>query len=102
LMASFAYLPAIWVFVALSVLLLGFIPNALKLIWLYLGFAFISVYLGGILGLPEWAVKLTPFGYVQKIPVESYNVVSSIILVIISLVLIYVGNAKYRLRDLEG
>ncbi|MBI9011723.1 MAG: ABC transporter permease [Clostridiales bacterium] len=100
--ATIVYLPAIWVFISITVLFLGMFPNAIKIVWIYLAFAFASIYFGGILKLPKWIVKLSPFGHVQKIPIEEYKITSSIILLLITVILLYFGNRKYNTRDLEG
>ncbi|MTI49125.1 MAG: ABC transporter permease [Firmicutes bacterium] len=100
--ASLAYLPAIWVFMSITVLLLGMFPKAIKVIWVYLGLTFATIYFGGLLQLPEWVSNLTPFGHVQKIPMEDYNIISGIVLFAISISLILIGNIKYRTRNLEG
>lgn len=100
--ASLVYLPAIWVMTGMAVLLVGLLPRFTSFIWLYLGYSFFVVYLGGLLQFPEWLANLTPFGHIPQIPVEemSYGVVS--ILTILALVLTVLGFVGYRKRDLEG
>ncbi|MCK8059133.1 MULTISPECIES: ABC transporter permease [unclassified Fusibacter] len=99
---SLAYLPAVWIFIGLSVLLLGTLPRVIKLTWVYLGFSFGAVYFEGIFQVPGWMVKLSPFAHVPKIPVEDYSLASSALLMILAILLITLGAVTYRTRDLDG
>jgi len=98
--ASMVYLPAIWVMLGVGVLFISFLPKLTKLIWVYLGLSFFVVYLGKILQLPTWVEKLTPYGNVPRLPIETMNWTSLIVLTIISIVLIIIGFYGYRKRDI--
>lgn len=100
--AAMVYLPAIWVMIALAVLALGWIPKATGLSWLYLGYSFLVVYLGGLLQFPEWMAKISPFGYIPEYPVEEINGWTLVILTLIAAGLIMLGFMGYRKRDIEG
>lgn len=101
LLAVFAYLPAAWVFISVAVLLLGFVPGLIKIVWAYLGFGFATIYFGGILQLPDWVVKLSPFGYVQKLPLENYSLLSGLVLIIAFIILTFAGACSYRVRNIH-
>lgn len=98
--AGIVYLPALWAMTGLAVLLLGLLPKALSFIWLYLGFSFFVVYLGGILQVPEWLVKCSPFGNIPKVPVEELNLTKLAVLTVIAAVLTLLGIYGYRRRDI--
>lgn len=102
ILAVFVYLPATWVFISVSVLLIGFKPSFLKIVWVYLGFGFASIYFGGILQLPSWVIKLSPLGYVQKYPAEEYSLISGVGLITVTLILLLVGSTKFNNRNLDG
>ncbi len=101
ILAVMAYLPAAWIFIGVSILILGVAPGLIKMVWVYLGFGFASIYFGGILKLPDWVVKLSPFGHVQRLPVEEYNITSGIGMVVLFGVLVAIGSLMYRSRDLN-
>ncbi|WP_078381837.1 ABC transporter permease [Sutcliffiella halmapala] len=99
---AMVYLPAIWVMVGLTVLLVGLFPKFTGVIWLYLAYSFVVVYLGGLFQFPEWMNKLSPFGHIPKLPVEEIDYMKVTTLIIISIVLLLAGFIGYRKRDIEG
>jgi ABC-2 type transport system permease protein len=100
LQAGFVYLPALWFMIGLAVFFLGVFPKAVSIIWLYLGYSFFVVYLGGILQVPEWATKLSPFGNIPKIPVEEMNYAKVLILTALAICFTICGFVGYRKRDI--
>ncbi|MPZ54709.1 MAG: ABC transporter permease, partial [Acidimicrobiia bacterium] len=70
LLASLAYIPAVWVTGGVAVALFGLIPRATVLAWLVPLYAFVVGYLGQILQFPEWMTNLSPFGHIPQVPVE--------------------------------
>ena len=52
----------------LAVILIGWAPRFTGMVWLYLGYSFL-LYTGGMLKLPDWMAKLSPFGH-TPVPVE--------------------------------
>ncbi|MDF2568168.1 MAG: putative exporter of polyketide antibiotic [Oscillospiraceae bacterium] len=102
LSAAMIYLPAIWVMIGIAVFLIGFIPKATGVTWLYLGYSFFVVYLGGLMQFPKWMAKLSPFGNVPKVPVEDINMVSVSVLTVIALGLMVLGFIGYRNKNIQG
>lgn len=100
--AALAYLPAVWVMIGLTVLLLGWMPKFTGFIWLYLTFSFFVIYLGNLFQLPEWVEKLTPYGYISAIPLEEFNVLQAVLLTLMAVVAMAAGFAGYRRRDIGG
>lgn len=100
--ASMVYLPAIWIMTGVAVLLIGFFPKITSIIWLYLGYSFFVVYLGGLLQFPEWMGKLSPFGHIPQIPVEEMDFLKVFTLTGIALVLMIIGFIGYKKRDIAG
>lgn len=98
--AALAYLPALWVMVGLAVLLLGWAPKFIGLIWLYLTVSFFIIYLGGLFQFPEWAGQLTPFGYVSGIPIEEFELGTAAILALVAVVLMAFGFVGFNKRDI--
>lgn len=100
--AGYAYLPALLFMIALSVLTIGFLPDKTGVIWVYFGYAFFSVYMGNVIGLPDVFKKLTPFGYIDQLPIENFRILPSLIMVILAGVMTFAGFIGYKLRDLRG
>ncbi|ARK30589.1 ABC transporter permease [Halalkalibacter krulwichiae] len=98
--SAIVYLPAIWLMINLTVLLIGFFPRLTNVIWLYLGYSFLVVYLGGLLQFPEWMGNLSPYGHVPQVPVEESNFVSLSILICLSIAAMILGLFSYKKRDL--
>jgi ABC-2 type transport system permease protein len=63
-------------------------------------FTFLVVYLGGLVNLPRWVARLTPFGLVQRWPDEAFSWWPWVALVIGGAGLAVAGAIGYRRRDL--
>ncbi len=100
LKASLVYLPAIWVMAGFAVFLVGALPKLTSLIWALFGYAFLVMYMGKMLDLPEWAEKIMPFGNVPQLPVQDFTMAPLIILTLIALGFTAVGMWRYKLRDI--
>ncbi len=102
LQASLAYLPSLWFMVGLAILIIGFWPSKTSAIWLYLGYAFFSVYMGNIINLPTLFAQLTPFGYIDQLPIEDFSLWPTLGLLFVSLAMGILGFKGYQRRDLLG
>jgi ABC-2 type transport system permease protein len=100
--AAMVYLPAIWVMIGLCVFLIGLIPKFTGIAWLYLGYSFFVVYLGGMLQFPEWMGRLSPYGHIPQLPVEEVNFLKVFTVFCIAVILIIIGFAGYKKRDITG
>lgn len=98
--AAVSYLPALWLMIGLTVLLLGLVPKFTGLVWLYLTFSFIVVYMGSLLQFPEWVEKLSPFGHISGIPIEEFDFGTAAVLTLIAAVLMILGFLGYNKRDI--
>lgn len=102
LRGGLAYLPVLWIMVGLAAVIIGFIPKLAGFIWLYLGYTFFVIYFGGLLQVPKWMTKITPFGYVPDVPLETMNASLAITFVLIAAGLAFLGMIGYRKRDIYG
>ncbi|GGC78865.1 ABC transporter permease [Thalassobacillus devorans] len=100
--SAMAYLPAMWVMLALAVLLIGWAPRFSVIAWLYLVYSFIVVYMGGLFQFDEWVTKLSPFGHIPELPVEEVSWLGMSVLTGIAAVVLVAGFAGYRKRDIQG
>ncbi len=100
LSSSFSYLPALLMFIGLSVVLIAYLPKWTRIIWMYLTFAFITIYFGGILQLPEWISKLTPLGFIPQMPVDDFDFIQTLLMTMTAIVVIGIGVRRYQKRDM--
>ncbi|MFC7320795.1 ABC transporter permease [Halobacillus campisalis] len=100
--AGIVYLPAMWVMIGLAVFLVGVKPSLSSIAWLYLGYSFITVYLGGLFQFPEWVTNLSPFAHIPQLPVDEMQYTNVFILTIVAALFMAAGLLFYRKRDIKG
>lgn len=98
--AKFVYLPALWVSLSLTLLLLGWKSAWLASIYLYLEYAFISVYVGKIVEIPSWIVALTPYGFIASYPAETRMILPQMGLLVFAIGTLIIGLRGYQRRGL--
>lgn len=101
LLAAISYAPVMMFFAALYLLLFGILPRLAGLVsWLYFGFvAFIS-WLGPILQLPDWVMKLSILEHLSTPPVESVELRPIAVVTALALIFIAIGLLTWRQRNL--
>ncbi|MCL2528047.1 MAG: hypothetical protein FWE42_06445 [Defluviitaleaceae bacterium] len=100
LWAVMVYVPALWVMLGLCVFIIGFAPKYVLLCWLYFGYSFIIGFFGDLLNLPEWAVRLSPIGFVPMIPLDEVRAAPMLGMIAVAVGLGVAGVFFYRRRDL--
>ncbi|MFE4828095.1 ABC transporter permease [Streptomyces sp. NPDC056672] len=98
--ASLVQIPAIWVLGALVVLLYGVFPRAAVAGWAVAGLALALGWLGPALDLPRWAMNLSPFGHLPKLPGAEMTWPPVLVLTAVAAALTAAGLAGLRRRDL--
>ena len=101
LQAALNYLPAIWVLLGLTALLIGLLPRLTTLSYGYLGLSFFIIYIGTVAGFPDWTQNLSPFGIVPQVPIEAQAWTPLLALCGIAILLVIAGFVGYRRRDLR-
>ena len=102
LKAGMVYVPVMWILLGLVAALIGFAPKSASAVWLYLSYSFFTIYLGGILQLPDWMAKLTPWGHIPNIPLEPIGNGTVVIVLLVAVILIALGFYGYNKRDIHG
>lgn len=103
LKANLVYVPALLVMLGIAVLLIGLLPKAAGAVWGYFGVSFLVTFLGRMPDvIPVWAKKATPFGWIPNLPVEEINWTALGVLALIAFVLMGIGFAAYRKRDISS
>lgn len=97
-----ANLPSIVLFMALMVGLVGLYPRLRTMVWAYLGVSFLITYFGSLMNLPKWALKISPFYWTKKVPVDAINTTPLMWMLVVAVILIVIGFVGYKNRDLEG
>lgn len=100
--SAFLYLPAMWVLVALVVLLVGAYPRGSVIIWLYFGYCFFVTYFKEILDVPDWLAKISVFELIPQYPLEAMDWSPLLALIAVTLVLTIFGFVGYNRRDITG
>jgi len=102
LQANLVYLPALWIMMGLTVLLLGALPKATAAIWAYFGLVFLMVFIGRMPDmLPGWVGYLSPFHYIPELPVDDMSWPAIIVLTVIAICLTVAGFFFYNRRDVK-
>jgi ABC-2 type transport system permease protein len=100
--ATLAYAPALWLTAALAVTVFGWVPRAIGLAWALLAYAILMVYLGGLLQLPQWALDLSPYTHIPRMPAAEFTALPLVILTVLAAVLVAAGLAGFRRRNLDS
>jgi len=102
LAANFVYIPAQWVMLGLTVLLLGALPKATGLVWGYFTLSLFLMFFGRMNIFPEWTQYLTPFGFLPQLPIDEINYLVLGLLVVVGAVLTAAGFFLYGRRDINA
>jgi ABC-2 type transport system permease protein len=100
--AALVQLPAVLVVVGVAAALVGLVPRLAPLAWLVVVWALIVGIFGALLNLPDWAVKLSPFGWVPKVPAEDVAVLPLVGLLVVAVALVTAGLVGFRQRDVPA
>ena len=100
--AAIVHFPAIAVMIGISTCLIGIAKKVIGWVWLYLFYGFLTLYLGGLFQFPAWMEKLTPYGFVSKLPIENMSWLYASGLIGVAVMLIGIGMNRYTNRDIEG
>ena len=99
LAAAVVQLPAVWVLAAVAVLLFGLLPRLAMVSWAVLGICLLLGQMGAILQLSQWALDLSPFTHIPKIPGGELTVTPLAWLTGLAVLLAGLGMTGLRRRD---
>ncbi|KRK70866.1 ABC transporter permease [Lacticaseibacillus nasuensis JCM 17158] len=94
------YWPALLVVCGLAALLVGCWPRWQRLIWLVPVYGVLSKYLGPMLNFPDWAQRLTPYGWVNAVPQHAVAWPPVAGMVALGVAFLVIAGIGYRRRDL--
>jgi ABC-2 type transport system permease protein len=93
-------LPAAALITAVAVAVFGVRPALSSLAWASVGVAAVIGQLGTVLGLDHWVLDISPFTHIPRVPGHEVTAAPLIWLTSIATVLITVGLARFRHRDI--
>ncbi|WP_182348208.1 ABC transporter permease [Tomitella gaofuii] len=100
--AMFVPFAAVAVIVGLAAALVGCAPRARYATWAVVAWAFIAGWFGDLLGLPGWAVDLSPFSWVAQAPAEPMGWGAWLLTLAVGAALVAAGVEGLRRRDLQA
>ncbi|WP_329128294.1 ABC transporter permease [Streptomyces caniferus] len=100
LLAALAQVPAVWTLTGLAVLVLGLAPRATGAVWALVGGCLALGWIGPALDLPGWAMDLSPYSHLPKLPGADATAAPFAWLLILSAALAAAGLAGLRRRDI--
>lgn len=100
LLAAAVQLPAAWVLTGLGLALFGWLPRLVAASWGVLVVFLALGQLGPMLHVPQWAMDVSPFTHVPKLPGGSFDGAPMGWLLLIAIALSVAGFAGFRRRDL--
>ncbi|REK88180.1 ABC transporter permease [Streptomyces inhibens] len=100
LAAALSQVPAIWTLTGLTVLLFGLLPKATTAAWALVGGCLAIGWIGPSLKFPQWAMDLSPFGHLPKLPGADATAAPFVWLLALSGLFAAVGLVGVRRRDI--
>lgn len=97
--AAMVQLPAVWVLGALAVGLFGLRPRLAPAAWAALGVCVFLGQVGALLELSQWALDVSPFTHIPRVPAATLAVAPLVWLVGIAVAFTVAGFAGFRRRD---
>ncbi|HEX7349727.1 polyketide antibiotic transporter [Brachybacterium sp.] len=101
-LAALTYLPAIALHGAIALLLYGISHRLARTAWLLVIYSALVTFLGGLLGLPDWATRLSPLQHVSLYPSEELDGAPLLVIGIVAVAAVGVGLVALRRRDLAA
>ncbi|MEV0898862.1 ABC transporter permease [Actinoplanes sp. NPDC049802] len=98
--AALVYLPGVWAVVAVAAFGLGWVARAAAVAaWSVLGYCAVVELFAASFGLPEWALRLSPFTHLPQAPLEPVTAGPPVVVGAVAAVLIVAGVLGFRRRD---
>jgi ABC-2 type transport system permease protein len=93
-------LPAVWVLAGVTLVIFGFAPRFAQAAWAVLGAFLLLGLLGPVLEFAQWAMDVSPFTHVPKIPGSALPATPVVALTLVGVALAVAGLAGLRRRDI--
>jgi ABC-2 type transport system permease protein len=100
--AAMVQAPAVWVLAGIATALFGLLPRLTSLAWAALVVFLLLGQLGPLLRLSQWALDISPFTHLPKLPGGEFTATPLVWLVVVTAALTAAGLAGFRRRDVSG
>jgi ABC-2 type transport system permease protein len=101
--ATLAHVPADLTLVGVAAVLFAVVPRvAVALGWGALAAAVVLGQFGDLLQLPDWAQDISPFRHTPAMPVEEFDPVSALVMVLVALLAAGVAVVFIERRDIPA
>jgi ABC-2 type transport system permease protein len=100
--AAIVQLPAVWVIAGITLAIFGLAPRIAVAAWGVLAMFVLLGQLGPLLKLSQWAMDVSPFTHVPKLPGTAMHTAPVVWLIVVAGLLTAAGLAGLRRRDLTG
>ncbi|MCE5214819.1 MAG: hypothetical protein LLF83_08890 [Methanobacterium sp.] len=100
--AALMYLPAIWLFTGISMVLFGLKPRIASLSWVALAVIIVIDLLGEFFDINQWILNISPFTQVPQLLAGDTIEAPLILILVIAALLIIIGILGYQRRDIMG
>jgi ABC-2 type transport system permease protein len=98
--AAVVQLPAVLLLGALTGVLVAAVPRRSGLAWVAVCWVALVGMFGPLLQLPGWAARMSPFGWVPRVPAEHLDLAPLAALTVVAAALAVLALAAFRRRDL--
>lgn len=102
LAAAFARVPAAWVLTALVMLIFGWLPRAVAVIWGVFALAVVIGEFGPLWDAPQWLMDMSPFVHSPGLPSPDASFGAVLPLILVSVGLLTAGFVGWQRRDLHA
>jgi ABC-2 type transport system permease protein len=102
LVAGIAQVPAVWVFAGIALAFFGLLPQRSALSWAAVVAGFAITWIGPAVKLPQWALDVSPFTHLPKLPGADATAPPYVWLLVVAALLVAAGLAGLRRRDLPN
>lgn len=100
LTAALLQTPAAWILAGIAIAIIGLLPGYSTAAWGAVAIVILITELGPILGLDHWAMDLSPFTHLPKLPGGTITATPIIWLIAITAALTATGLTAFRRRDI--
>jgi len=97
---ALAYLPAVWLVVAVAVLAVGWLRRPAAVVaWAVVGYCIVVSLFADSFDLPGWSRRASPFAHTPRVPLDALTLTPLLMLALLAAAFVAAGYAGLRRRD---